>query len=91
MSRECAIARFDSLSVADGQVWVVTEERRSVGGTNRSTLSHVPLWNRVIVRESRETVSQQFANGGGTFVVTLSHRTPTTARVCHGVNARTIL
>jgi len=62
-----------------------------VGGTNSSIFSHVSLWNRVIVRESRETVSQQFANGGGTFVVTLSHRTPTTARVCHCVKAHTTL
>ncbi|MCP4742727.1 MAG: hypothetical protein GY871_10980 [Actinomycetales bacterium] len=89
MSRKSAIVQSGSLSVADGQVWVVTEEHPSVGGTNGSTLSHVPMWILVIVRESRETASHGFANGGGTYLVTLSHRTPKTAYLCHGVITHT--
>gem|GEM_PF-3837643 len=91
MSRKWAIVQSGPLSVASGQVWVVTEEHPSVGGTNGSTLSHVPLWNRVIVRESRETVSHGLADGGGTYLVTLSHRTPKMACLCHGETTHTTL
>ena len=79
------------LWVADGQVWAVTEEHPSVGGTNGSTLSHVPLWNRIIARESRETASHGLTDGGGTYLVTLSHRTPKMACLCHGETTHTTL
>ena len=54
-------------------------------------MSHVPMLNRVIGLESRETASHGFANGGGTYLVTLSHRVTKMACLCHAETTHTNL